>query len=414
MRRAIELAARGEGTVEPNPLVGAVVVDSERNLCPGKDFTRSSAVHTRKSTHCAARLGSRAKGATLFVTLEPCCHFGKTPPCADAVIAAGVRRVVVGMQDPNPAVAGGEISKLREAGIIVEVGLLEAEVRVLTAPFRKRIEAGRPYVHAKWAMTLDGKLAARTGSSRWISSEQSRAVVQRLRGRMDGILVGRETALTDDPLLTARPPGPRTAVRIVVDSQARLPLTSQLVRTADAAPVMVVACESAEEENVRGLRERGVEVLLHFHGVLRTASIAHRNRPRPSLELLLQELGRRNFTNLLVEGGAELLGALFDASLIDAVHVFPGAKLIGGAGAKSPLAGLGIAEMSQARGARISTRSRSSAAMFTSRAGSLEDADNVWRKSEERTFVYRLDELAVVPEFTQCDYAGNSGLTRLI
>jgi pyrimidine deaminase RibD-like protein len=193
MRRAIELARRGEGSVEPNPMVGAVLVD-DRGACLGEGFhERFGGPHAE--VHALTRAGEQARGATLYVTLEPCCHHGKTPPCVDALLAAGLRRVVVGMQDPFPLVAGGGIARLRQAGVDVDVGLLEPEVRRLTAPFRKRIETGLPWVHAKWAMTLDGKIASRTGHSRWISSAASRAVVHRLRGRMDAILIGIGTAL---------------------------------------------------------------------------------------------------------------------------------------------------------------------------------------------------------------------------
>lgn len=346
MRRALELAVRGEGAVEPNPIVGAVIVDADRNLIAEGYHGAFGGPHAE--LNALAQAGSRAMGSTLFITLEPCCHVGKTPPCTDALIAAGVKRVVVGTPDPNPKVAGGGIARLRAAGIDVDVGMLEQEARVLIAPFRKWIETGTPYVHAKWAMTLDGKLAARTGSSRWISNEQSRAVVHELRGRMDGILIGRGTAIADDPLLTARPPGPRTPARIVLDSRARLPIGSQLVRTVDAAPVIVVAHESVAGDDVARLRERGVEVLLLPQATSKAAVSPGRESPRPSLELLLKELGRRGFTNVLVEGGADLLGSLFDASLIDEVHVFLGPKLAGGSAAKSPLAGFGISDMSQA------------------------------------------------------------------
>ena len=170
------------------------------------------------------RAGDRARGATLFCTLEPCAHQGKTPPCTEAVLAAGITRVVIGSHDPFPQVNGRGIARLRQAGVSVETGLLDHDVRQLNAPFRKLIQCGQPWVHAKWAMTLDGRIASRTGASQWISNALSRGRVHDLRGRMDAIVVGVGTALADDPLLTARPPGPRTAMRVVVDSHARLPL----------------------------------------------------------------------------------------------------------------------------------------------------------------------------------------------
>src|SRR5262249_11759950 len=205
MTRALELAARGRGAVEPNPLVGAVVVRDGTIVGEGwhEKFGQAHA-----EVNALNRAGEKARGATLYVTLEPCCHFGKTPPCTEAVIRSGVRRVVVAMLDPFPQVAGQGASRLREAGIAVEVGVGEAgdfAARRLNAPYLKRLRTGRPWVHAKWAMTLDGKIATRTGQSKWITGEAARARVHELRGRMDAIIVGRGTLVADDPLLTARP-----------------------------------------------------------------------------------------------------------------------------------------------------------------------------------------------------------------
>ena len=334
MRHALALAGRGEGHVEPNPQVGAVIVDDQLNLLGEGFHGRFGGPHAE--IEALAQAGKRARGATLFVTLEPCSHFGKTPPCADAVIAAGLARVVAAMQDPFPAVSGRGLARLREAGIAVEVGLLEAEARELTAPFCKRIETGLPYVHAKWAMTLDGKIATRTGASRWISNERSREVVHRLRGRMDAILVGRGTAEADDPLLTARPSGPRTPVRIVLDSQARLSPESQLVRTVGEAPVIVASSRSADSSRVARLVRLGVEVV--------QLADASGHPGRPDVGVLLQELGCRRMTNVLVEGGAGLFGELVDRELIDELHVFIGPRLFGGAEAKTPVGGLGLGE----------------------------------------------------------------------
>lgn len=331
MRRALELARRGLGSVEPNPMVGAVLVDDRLNLLGEGWHERYGGPHAE--INALAQAGSKANGATLFVTLEPCCHFGKTPPCSRAVSAAGVRKVVAAMHDPAPHVQGGGIAELRAAGIEVEIGLLEAEAQRLVAPFVKLMTTGRPWVHAKWAMTLDGKLASRTGHSQWISNEASRRVVHQLRGRMDGIVVGIGTVLADDPLLTARPSGPRVATRIVVDSQARLPLTSQLARTASAAPVLVAVRNDTPPARIHALQELGIEVL---------PFPSEPESPRVSLRHLLDELGRRRLTNLLVEGGSQLLGAFFDQSLIDEVHAFLAPKLVGGSIAPTPMAGLGL------------------------------------------------------------------------
>jgi len=339
MRRAIELARHGIGFVEPNPPVGAVIVDEQLRLVGEGWHEHFGGPHAEIAA--IAQAGERARGAILFVTLEPCCHFGKTPPCVDAIIAASLKKVIIGMRDPFPQVAGKGIARLQAAQLDVEVGLLGPEVRRLTAPFSKLVETGRPYVHAKWAMTLDGRIASSTGASKWISNERSRAVVHALRGRMDAIAIGIGTALADDPLLTARPIGPRVATRIVFDSRARLPLDSQLVRTARETPLLVVTGQRASRENIEQLRSRGVEVFASGP----SNSPSGTDRPDPGA--VLAELGRRRMTNVLVEGGSELLGTFFDGQFIDEAHVFVAPKLLGGTGAKSPLAGVGRAAPSE-------------------------------------------------------------------
>jgi diaminohydroxyphosphoribosylaminopyrimidine deaminase/5-amino-6-(5-phosphoribosylamino)uracil reductase len=245
--------------------------------------------------------------------------------------------VVVAQTDPFPQVAGGGLAQLRAAGLAVEVGLLEAATRQLNAPYLKLVTLGRPWVIAKWAMTLDGRIATRTGSSHWISNETSRAVAHRLRGRVDAILVGRGTVATDDPLLIARPPGPRIATRIVVDTLARLALESRLVRTARTTPVLVAVGPDAPAERRARLVDAGCEVW---------AGTAVDRQPR--LLELLAELGRRRLTNVLVEGGGQLLGSLFDARAVDEVHVFLAPKLVGGDAAPGPIAGRGIDALEQA------------------------------------------------------------------
>src|SRR5438094_5754489 len=216
MRRALELAEKGRGAVEPNPLVGAVVVRNDTVAGEGW-HQRYGGPHAE--VHALAAAGEAARQATLYVTLEPCCHHGKTPPCTDAILRAGINRVVAAMTDPFPQVAGKGAALLRAAGVVVEFGAGEAEARRLNAPYLKLLATGRPYVHAKWAMTLDGKIATRTGDSKWISNEVSRWRVHELRGRMDAIVVGIGTALADNPRLTVRPPGPRTPLRIILDSR---------------------------------------------------------------------------------------------------------------------------------------------------------------------------------------------------
>jgi len=334
MQRALELAARGRGYVEPNPMVGCVVVQGAEIIGEGWHRRFGEAHAEVEALEIAGR---RAAGTTMVVTLEPCCHQGKTPPCTRAIIAAGVGRVVVAQRDPFPEVAGRGIAELEAAGIAVEAGLLEAEARRLNGPYLKLLATGRPWVVAKWAMTLDGKIATRTGSSRWVSGDASRKIVHALRGRVDAVLVGRGTQERDDPLLTARPPGPRTALRVVVDTRASLSSQSQLVRTAREVPVLVAVGPESSKANRRRLAEAGCEVLV-------CEGESHAAR----LDRLLLELGGRRMTNVLVEGGGQLLGSLLDAGAIDEVHVFLAPKLVGGGSAISPIAGEGIEEMSGA------------------------------------------------------------------
>ena len=336
MRYALELARRGQGFVEPNPLVGCVIASGERIIAEGW-HQQFGGAHAEIEALLAA--GERARGATMYVTLEPCCHYGKTPPCTEAIIPAGLARVVVAMRDPFPKVAGGGLKQLAAAGIDVELGLAEDEARALNAPYLKLVESGRPWTIAKWAMTLDGKIATRGGYSRWISSPASRQVVHHLRGRVDAILVGRRTAQLDDPLLTARPENgspPRIAARIVLDSQARLASFSQLVRTARQYPTIIAAGPEAEEKELRRLADAGCEVLPF-------AAASHYER----LLALLDELGRRRMTNILVEGGAQLLGTLLDARQLDEAHVFIAPKLFGGERALSPFGGAGVEQIGE-------------------------------------------------------------------
>ncbi len=334
MQRALELARRGEGLVEPNPMVGCVVARGERVLGEGW-HSRFGAPHAEIEAIRSA--GSAAQGATLYVTLEPCCHHGKTPPCTDAIATAGIARVVVAQLDPFPQVQGKGVKRLEEAGIPVEVGLLNEQARELNAPYRKLHATGRPWVIAKWAMSLDGKTATRTGDSQWISNEESRRRVHALRGRVDGIMVGSGTARKDNPRLTARPPGPRTATRVVVDWHATLAADSLLLATLDEAPLLVAVGPFAPLADVRRLRDAGCE-LLHCSD----------EAPQQRLSQLLDALGQRPMTNVLVEGGSRLLGALFDARLIDEVHVFIGPRVIGGADAPGAFAGSGVAQLCDA------------------------------------------------------------------
>jgi diaminohydroxyphosphoribosylaminopyrimidine deaminase/5-amino-6-(5-phosphoribosylamino)uracil reductase len=337
MARALALAARGLGLVEPNPMVGCVIVNEGQIV--GEGFhKRFGGPHAEVNALTAA--GDHAQGATAYVTLEPCCHQGKTPPCTEALMRAGIKRVVAAVEDPFPQVAAGGIAQLRAAGISCDVGRRAVDANWLLAPYRKLVTTGRPWVIAKWAMTLDGKLATRNGDSQWISSEASRAVVHQLRGRVDAVMVGSGTARADDPLLTARPADladiKRIATRIVVDSNASLSPGSRLVQTAADVPVLVAVSSEAKSDACRQLSEAGVEI------VRLVGTYEQR------LGALFADLGRRRMTNVLVEGGSHLLGALFDTRAIDEVHVFIAPKLAGGSTALSPLAGTGVERMADA------------------------------------------------------------------
>ena len=329
MRRALDLAARGTARVLPNPRVGAVVVRDGRVV--GEGFHRAyGGPHAEVFGLRAA--GTRAKGATLYVTLEPCSpHAKKTPPCSELVARSGVKRVVVAMKDPNPSVNGRGLARLRRARIKVACGILANSARELNEPFIKAHTRGLPYVVAKWAMTLDGKIATRTGDSKWISSALSRASAKRARDEFQAILVGSRTALRDNPMLR----GARTRpVRVVPDTTAQTSLASNLVRTARRHPTWIFCSTSAPAKRIRALRERGVKVF---------------QLEAMDLRVLLERLAIESIHKVLVEGGGEVHASLFEDRLVDEVCVFVAPKISGGRGAATPVGGDGIAKMARAR-----------------------------------------------------------------
>jgi diaminohydroxyphosphoribosylaminopyrimidine deaminase/5-amino-6-(5-phosphoribosylamino)uracil reductase len=329
MRLALRLAARGQGRVEPNPMVGCVLVRDGRIIGSGYHH-RFGGPHAEVEALRSCRGGAR--GATAFVTLEPCCYTGKTPPCTEALLAAGVARVVAAMTDPNSRVAGRGLRRLRRAGVRVECGLLGAEAAALNAPFVKLMTTGRPWVILKWAQSLDGRIATRTGDSQWITGPAARAHVHRVRGRVDALVVGVGTVLRDDPLLTCRSGRPRrTATRVVLDTRLRTPLTAQLVRTARDVPTWVFCGRGAPAARARRLEQAGCRVI-----PVRTG------RGGVSPVAVLAELGAAQFANVVVEGGGRVLGAFADAGLADEVHAYTAPVLIGGDGAPGPLGGRGF------------------------------------------------------------------------
>ena len=343
MQQALELAERGRGRIEPNPVVGAVLAQGETVVGEGWHEVFGGP-HAEVNAINAA--GDRARGATLYATLEPCCHFGKTPPCVDAIVAAGIVRVVAAMQDPFHKVSGAGFARLRAAGVKVEVGLGEDEALRLNAPFVKLTLRGLPFIIAKWAMTLDGKTAAVTGDSRYISGEESRHVVHQMRDRVDAVVVGVRTAIADDPMLTCRIPNGRNPRRIIIDTQARLPLSSRLVRSVNDAPVWVACGASAPAASMHALTRAGCRVIQLPESHHRAKGPEHIRGVE--VAALAEVLGKELLTNVLVEGGGSVHASFFEAKLVDRVMVFIAPKLLGGEHAPTPIAGHGIRSLDQA------------------------------------------------------------------
>jgi diaminohydroxyphosphoribosylaminopyrimidine deaminase / 5-amino-6-(5-phosphoribosylamino)uracil reductase len=333
LRRALELAEGGRGRVSPNPLVGAVLVRDDSVI--GEGFhAELGGLHAERAAidECRAR-GVDPAGSTIYVTLEPCAHTGRQPPCTEAILEAGISRVLYASEDPTDKASGRGPGMLRDGGIEVELanGPEAAAARLLNQPFRKRARTGRPLVTYKAAMSLDGRVASPTGDSRWISSVESRELVHRWRSECDAVAVGIGTALADDPLLTARLEGDaRQPTRVVFDSGARLPLTSALVTSIDQAPLILICAPEAASARRDGLERAGAEVI-----------VATGRNDQARLEAALDELGRHEIQDLLVEGGPTFAGALFDAGEIDQVRLFIAPVFIGAAEARAALEGTG-------------------------------------------------------------------------
>ncbi len=317
MRRAIHLSLRGEGRVEPNPMVGCVIVRGRKTLGEGYHRRFGGAHAEIEAIHACA---TPPRGATAYVTLEPCAHSGKTPPCVDALIKARIGRVVIAMADPNPQVNGKGIRRVRRARIRVDVGVCAEEAATVLTPFLTRVRMNRTYVIAKWAQTLDGKLATRYEDSRWISGEASRQLVHRLRARVDAVVVGSNTVLTDNPQLTARGVSlRRTAARVILDGRLRVPPASHVVTSATATETIVLTTSArAKSADARQLKRQGVTVV----------GVGSRNG-RLSPAFCLRALAKRDMTNVLLEGGPTLLGAFFRAGVVDEAWVFTAPILLG-------------------------------------------------------------------------------------
>jgi diaminohydroxyphosphoribosylaminopyrimidine deaminase / 5-amino-6-(5-phosphoribosylamino)uracil reductase len=338
LARAIGLAEQGRGAVSPNPLVGAVLGRREEIL--GEGFHRAVGGPHAEVEAIEDASGVDLRGATLYVSLEPCCHHGRTPPCTEAIVEAGIERVVVASDDPSEHACGRGLGILRDEGVEVVMadGDLATRARLQNQPFRKHARTGRPFVLFKSAMSIDGKVATRTGDSKWISGEQSRAVAHRWRAECDGVAVGIGTALLDDPQLTARTGGVvRQPRRIVFDSMARLPLSSNLVRGAREHPLTVVVSRAAPRSATDALGTHGAEVVV----------AAGENEPA-RIRSALDQLGAAGLASILLEGGPHLAGAFFDAGEIDEVRLFLAPVMLGGKGARNVLEGEGSEAVDEA------------------------------------------------------------------
>lgn len=338
MRRALELARKGEGHTSPNPMVGCVVVKDGRIISEGY-HEKYGEFHAERNA--LTRCTEDTAGADLYVTLEPCCHQGKTPPCTDIIIEKKIARVFVGSMDSNPLVAGKGVQILRDHGIYVENGILDAECRKLNEVFYHYIATKTPFVVMKYAMTLDGKIACATGDSKWVTGEIARTQVHRMRGRYRGIMVGIGTVLADDPMLNCRVEGGVDPVRIICDSNLHIPTESQIVKTASDIETIVACSQEAleserKQEKIRRLKEAGIQIIgtEGAHGV--------------NLVELMKKLGGQNIDSILLEGGGTLNASALEDGIVNKVYAYIAGKLIGGMDARSPVEGMGIDRMADA------------------------------------------------------------------
>ncbi len=336
MRMALRLAEKAKGRTSPNPMVGAVVVKNGKVISRGY-HRRAGEPHAEALA--LSRAGSAAKGATLYVTLEPCSHTNKrTPPCCPVILASGVRRVVVAMIDPNPNVSGNGIKRLRSAGIDVTTGVLGGEAKKLNEAFVKHVTTGMPFVTLKIAQTLDGKIATASGESQWITGKEARIEGHRLRDSNDAILVGINTVLNDNPSLTARIPGGKDPIRVVVDSNLRIPLNAKVLNRKSAAKT-IIAAVSGSSAGIARLKKAGAEVML-----------VKSKQARVDLRDLMKKLGKMNITSVLIEGGSEINSSALKAGIVDKVVAFLAPMLMTGTDSICSIGGLSPEKLRQARG----------------------------------------------------------------
>jgi len=328
MRRAIKLAKKAEGFTSPNPLVGCLIVKKGKII--GKGYHHKAGL-PHAEVIALQDAGEKAKNATMYVTLEPCKHLGRTPPCTSAVIKAGIKRFVIAMKDPNPLNNGRGITKLREKGASVTTGVCEKEAREINRPFIKYATKGLPFVTLKIAESLDGKIATSKGESKWISNSDSRQHVQKIRSYVDAIMVGSNTVIKDNPRLLPKGYYRRNPVRVVVDSRLKIPLDSKLVKTAEKAPLIIATTKLSSERKKRLLNKKNVNVI-----------VIKSSKTGVNLEDLLKILGRMGILHILAEGGAELAGSLCDKKLVDRILFFISPKIIGGRDAITSIKGRGV------------------------------------------------------------------------
>lgn len=336
MERALKLAEKGAGYTNPNPLVGAVIVKDGRII--GEGYHKLYGSH-HAEINAFRNASQDVRGAAMYVTLEPCSHYGKTPPCAKAIVEKGIKKVVVALKDPNPEVSGRGIKILQDNGIEVVTGVLEDESRRLNEIFIKYITTKLPFCILKTAMTLDGKIAARTGDSKWITNQESRRYVHKLRHRVSGIMVGVETVIKDNPLLNTRldEENGSDPIRIVADTNARTPVESKILNNQSNARTIIATTELAPKERIKKLKSRGAEII-----------ITPMCKNRVDLKYLMKELGERKIDSVLLEGGSELNYSALEAEIIDKVNAFIAPKFIGGRESKTPVGGLGRPFMKEA------------------------------------------------------------------
>lgn len=331
MKRALELAELGRGKVAPNPMVGAVIVKAGKIIGEGyhKKYGDNHA-----EVNAFENATEDVSGATLYVTLEPCAHYGKTPPCAKRIVKEGIKKVVIGVLDPNPLVAGKGVNILKDAGIEVVVGVLGEECRKINEIFMKYIKTSRPFVLMKYAMSLDGKISTATGKSKWISCEKSRRDVHKLRNNLSAIMVGINTVIKDNPMLNCRIEGGNDPIRIIVDSNLRIPLDSKIVNTSNNISTIVATTHKADKDKIKLLEERNVEVI-----------VAKEKDGRVDITSLIDKLGEKKIDSILLEGGSEINFSCLQEGIVDKVRIYIAPKILGGNNAKGAVGGRGVSEM---------------------------------------------------------------------